>query len=273
MIAESPVLDLVAIKQRQQHTWASGDYAEVGATLQVIAEQLCEAVDLRAGQRVLDVATGSGNTAIAAARRFAEVVGVDYVPELLDRARLRADAEGLLAEFREGDAEDLEFYDESFDVVLSTLGVMFAPNQEASAREMLRVVRPGGRIGLANWTPEGFVGGMFRTIGRYVPPPAGLESPLMWGHEDRLRELFGRQVRSMTVRRRFFAFRYRSPQHFVHFFRSYYGPMRRAYEALDPLGQEHLTCDLLDLAALFNRSTGTDLVAPAEYLEVVAIRR
>lgn len=268
-----PPNDLAAIKQRQQQTWSAGDYAEVGATLQIIAEDICEAVDLRSGQRVLDVATGSGNTALAAARRFAEVIGVDYVPSLLDRARVRAEAEGLPVEFLDGDAEDLAFFEGSFDVVLSTLGVMFAPNHVASARELVRVCRPGGRIGLANWTPEGFIGGMFRTIGRHVPPPAGLQSPLLWGNEDHLRELFAEDVTSLTVERRHFNFRYRSAEHMLHFFRSYYGPMRKAFEALDDAGQEALARDLIDLMAQNNRSTDGDLVVPSEYLEVVAIRR
>lgn len=273
MAITTPSIDLFAIKQRQQQTWSAGDYGEVGATLQIIAEDLCEAVDLRAGQRVLDVATGSGNAALAASRRFAEVIGIDYVPALLQQGRTRAQAEGLPVQFQDGDAEDLTFFDASFDVVLSTLGVMFAPNQAASARELLRVCRPGGKIGLANWTPEGFIGGMFRTIGRHVPPPAGLPSPLLWGTEDRVRELFGDEVSSLGFERRHFTFRYRSPEHFIHFFRSFYGPMRKAFEALDDAGQANLHGDLLDLIAQFNRSADGDLVVPGEYLQVVAVRR
>lgn len=266
-------LDLAAVKQRQQQTWSAGDYAEVGATLQIIAEDLCEAVDLRAGERVLDVATGSGNAALAAARRFAEVTGIDYVPALLERGRARAVAEGLAIEFQEGDAEALAFDDASFDVVLSTLGVMFAPNQETSAQELLRVCRPGGRIGLANWSPDGFIGGMFGVIGRNVPPPAGLKSPILWGAEERLRDLFGDALTSLGVTKRHFIFRYRSPGHFLEFFRTYYGPMQKAFDALDAPGQERLTQDLFDLMARFNRAGDGDFVAPSEYLEVVAIRR
>lgn len=271
--AVSPSIDLGAIKGRQQQTWSAGDYAEVGATLQIIAENLCEAVDLRAGQRVLDVATGSGNAALAAARHFADVIGIDYVPALIERARGRAEAEGLPVDFREGDAEALAFPDASFDIVLSTLGAMFAPDQEKTAQELLRVCRPGGTIGLANWTPDGFIGGMFKTIGRNVPPPAGLKSPILWGAEARVRELFGDAITSLTVTKRHFSFRYRSPEHFLQFFRTYYGPVQKAFDALDAAGQERLTVELLELMAQFNRSSDGDFVAPSEYLEVVAVRR
>ena len=273
MTAQPQTPDFVAIKGRQQQTWASGDYSSVGTTLVIVAEQLCEAVDLRPGQRVLDVATGSGNAAIAAARRFCEVTGIDYVPALLERARERAAAERLTVTFQEGDAEQLPVPDGSFDVVLSTLGAMFAPDQERTARELLRVCRPGGTIGMANWTPEGWIGQMFRVNGRHVPPPAGLKGPPLWGTEARLRELFGDGISSLEVTRRHFVFRYRSVAHWLDFFRSYYGPTQKAFEALDPAGQEALARDLTDLALRFNRSGDETMVVPSEYLEVVATRR
>lgn len=266
-------LDLDAIKERQQRTWASGDYAEIGSRLVVMSELLCEAVDLRPGQRVLDVATGTGNAALAAARRFCDVTGVDYVPALLDRARRRADAEGLRADFRVGDAEQLPFPDGAFDVVLSVVGAMFAPDQERTARELLRVCRSGGKIGMANWTPDGFIGEIFRLIGRYVPPPQGLKPPVLWGSEERLHELFGGAVASLHVARRSFVFRFRSPQHYVDFHRANYGPALKAFEALDLPGQESLAREMADLVHRFNRADDGTAVWPSDYLEVVAIKR
>ena len=264
--------NLAAIKQRQQQTWAAGDYSVVGSTLVVIAEQLCEEVDLRAGQRVLDVATGSGNAALAAARRFCQVTGIDYVPALLDRGRERAVAEGLEVTFAAGDAEDIPFPDASFDVVLSTLGAMFAPDQEQTAAELMRVCRPGGKIGLANWTPDGFIGQMFRVTGRYVPPPPGLKPPSLWGTEERLRELFGDGVASVRAERRSFVFRYRSFDHWLEVFRGTYGPLTKAFEALDAERQEAYAADLRALAARFNRSGDETVALPSDYLEVVAVR-
>jgi SAM-dependent methyltransferase len=264
--------DYNAIKGQQQQTWATGDYAMVGTTLVIISERLCEAIDLRAGQRVLDVATGHGNTALAAARRFCDVTGLDYVPELLVRGRERAAAERLPVSFQEGDAEELPYPDASFDVVLSTLGVMFAPDHEQTARELERVCRPGGEIGLANWTPDGFIGELFRTIGRHIPPKVKLAPPTLWGTEGHLRDLFGNQISGLQATLHDFTFCYPSPQHWIDFFRAYYGPMSRAFAALDPVGEAALTEDLLDLVAHFNRSRDATMVVPGEYLEAVATR-
>jgi SAM-dependent methyltransferase len=262
-------LDTSAVKARQKITWSSGDYAVVGTTLQIVGESLCEAVDVRPAERLLDVATGNGNAALAAARRYAEVTGVDYVPTLLARGRARAAAENLPIQFREGDAEELPFGDRSFDVVLSTFGVMFAPDQERAARELVRVTRSGGRIGLANWPPDSFIGALFRTVGKHVPPPAGLKSPALWGTEERLRDLFGPKAASIKTERRVFTFRYLSARHFLEVFRTYYGPVHKAFAALDPAGQEALEADLLDLLRVHNRSGNETLVAPSDYLEVV----
>jgi ubiquinone/menaquinone biosynthesis C-methylase UbiE len=263
--------DLGAIKTRQQAAWSSGDYAVVGTTLQIVGESLCEALDLRAGQRVLDVAAGNGNASLAAARRWAEVVSTDYVPALLERGRERAHAERLPIEFRTADAEDLPFADASFDAVLSTFGVMFTPDQERAALELLRVCRPGGKIGLANWTPEGFVGQLFKTLGQHVPPAPGLRSPALWGTEARLGELFGASATVHTVRREF-TFRYGSAQHFIDVFRAYYGPLHKAFLALPAEGQSALKHDLVALIERFNRAGGESLVLPSEYLEVVAVK-
>ncbi|HTO49391.1 MAG TPA: class I SAM-dependent methyltransferase [Burkholderiales bacterium] len=265
--------DLAAIKQRQQATWASGDFAVIGTTLQIVGEALAESADVRAGERVLDVAAGNGNATLAAARRFAQVTSTDYVPGLLERGRARAAAEGLDVEFKVADAEALPFGDESFDVALSTFGAMFTPDHARPAREMLRVVRSGGRIGLANWTPEGFLGELFKVIGAYVPPPAGIKSPMLWGTEPHLVELFGPQALDLRTVRKNFMFRYRSAAHWIQIFRDYYGPTHKAFAALDPARQEALAADL---AALLNRSNvgGPDsLVVPGEYLEVVIVKR
>ncbi len=265
--------DLAAIKQKQRATWASGDYAVIGITLQIVGESLIEAVDLRAGERVIDVAAGNGNATLAAARRFAQVTSTDYVPTLLEKGRARAQAEGLAVDFHEADAESLPFDDGRFDVALSIFGAMFAPNQAQTAAELARVVRPGGRIGLASWTPEGFLGELFRTIARHMPPPAGVQSPMLWGKEDRLRELFADTVQDLRARRAIYNFRYRSPAHWVQVFRDYYGPTHKAFAALDAAGQAALEADLV--ALLERRNVGGDgsLVVPAEYLEVVITRR
>jgi SAM-dependent methyltransferase len=262
-------IDFSAIKARQQGAWSTGNYAEVGTTLQIVGESLCEALDLRAGSRVLDVAAGNGNATLAAARRFGDVTSTDYVPELLEAGRRRAEAEGLPIRFQEADAENLPFADSSFDVVVSTFGVMFTPDQERAAAELARVCRPGGRIGLANWTPTGFIGKLFGTIGRYVPPPSGVKPPSLWGTEARLAELFGGVASALRVERREFVFRYRSPMHWVDYFRTWYGPLNRTYAALGAEQQAAFTRDLFALMAQDNRAGDGTLVLPSEYLEVV----
>ncbi|MEO8719208.1 MAG: class I SAM-dependent methyltransferase, partial [Burkholderiales bacterium] len=250
--------------------WSAGDYAVIGTTLQIVGESLCEALDLRAGQSVLDVAAGNGNATLAAARRFCDVVSTDYVASLLERGRARASAEGLDVRFEQADAEKLQYPDASFDAVVSTFGVMFTPNQEQAAAELARVCKPGGKIGLANWTPASFVGGIFKVLGRYIPPAAGLKPPMLWGTEERLRELFPGQ--RIEVSRKDFVFRYRSARHWLDTFRTYYGPMNKAFGALDADKQAALAADLTALASELNRGDDS-LVLPADYLEVVVHRR
>jgi ubiquinone/menaquinone biosynthesis C-methylase UbiE len=265
-------VDLGVLKTRQHVAWSSGDYALIGTTLQIVGEDLCEALDVRSGQKVLDVAAGNGNVALAAARRGCEVTATDYVPALLERARERAAAERLDMEFREADAEALPFQESSFDAVVSTFGVMFTPDQDRAAAEMLRVCRRGGRIGLANWTPEGFIGQVFKTIGKQLPPPAGVKSPALWGTRARIAELFERNASSVKSAQRQFVFRYRSPEHWLHFFKTWYGPMLKAFAALEPAGQAALQRELLALVRQFNRSADETMVVPSEYLEVVVTR-
>jgi ubiquinone/menaquinone biosynthesis C-methylase UbiE len=263
--------DLAAVKAKQQVMWASGDFAVIGTTLQIVGEMLCEAVDLRSGETVLDVAAGNGNATLAAARRFAHVTSTDYVPTLLERGRRRAEAEGLDVTFEVADAEALPYPTASFDVVLSTYGVMFAPDHAKSSSELLRVCRLGGRIGLACWTPEGFLGDMFRTMAKHVPPPAGVQSPLLWGKPDHIQTLFAAAT-AITNTRRTFAFRYESAEHFVHVFRTFYGPTFKAFAALDEAGQAALESDLLALLRRADVGGGGGLVVPAEYLETVVTR-
>jgi ubiquinone/menaquinone biosynthesis C-methylase UbiE len=264
--------DLEAVKARQRLAWSSGDYAVIGTRLQIVGETLCEALDLRSGQKVLDVAAGNGNASLAAARRWCEVTATDYVPALLAHAQERATADGLDIAFREADAEDLRFDDESFDVVMSTFGVMFTPNQERAAAELVRVCRRGGRIGLANWTPEGFIGQLFKTIGKHVPPPAGLRSPSQWGTSARIEELFGPHAAEMAITPRHYAFRFRSPEHWIDVFRTWYGPVLKAFAALEPVQQSALEADLQQLIARFNRAGDGTMVVPGEYLEIVITR-
>jgi ubiquinone/menaquinone biosynthesis C-methylase UbiE len=265
--------DLAALKLRQQAAWSSGDYAIVGTTLQIVGEELCEALDLRSGQKVLDVAAGNGNVTLAAARRWCDVVSTDYVPSLLERGRIRAAAEGLSVEFKQADAEALDFADASFDVVVSTFGVMFAPDHGKAAAELVRVCKSGGKIGLANWTPEGFIGQLFKVLGKYLPPPAGSKSPSLWGSRARITEMFGAAALSIKAESRTFAFRYRSPEHFVEIFRNFYGPTLKAFAALDEANQRGLRDDLLGLIRRMNRAEDGTMVVPSEYLEVVITRR
>ena len=269
----NPVPDYAAVKQRQQATWASGDFAVVAARIQYQAEQLCETADVQAGWRVLDVATGSGNAALAAARRGCEAVGVDYVPALLERGRIRADAEHLAVEFLEGDAECLPFPAASFDAVTSIYGVMFAPHHERAAAELARVCRPGGRIALACWTPEGFIGETFRLFSRYLPPAPGLQPPVRWGDEAYQRELFGDSLASVASYPRTAIFRFRSAEENVDFFRTHYGPTLRAFDALVPEQRDALYAEMVSLARRFDRNAGDGPIAiAADYLETVIVR-
>jgi ubiquinone/menaquinone biosynthesis C-methylase UbiE len=265
--------DLNALKTRQHAAWSSGDYAIVGTTLQIVGEQLCETLDIRAGQKVLDVAAGNGNATLAAARRWCDVVSTDYVASLLERGRARAEADGLSVEFKEADAEALSFGNGVFDVVVSTFGVMFTPNQDSAAAELLRVCKSGGKIGMANWTPEGFIGQLFKTLGKYLPPPPGAKSPALWGTEARLTQMFGASASAIKSERRDFMFRYRSPEHFLDVFKSYYGPMLKAFAALDETNQQALRKDLLALIASMNRAQDGTMVVPSEYLEIVILKR
>jgi ubiquinone/menaquinone biosynthesis C-methylase UbiE len=266
-------VDFGALKVRQRAAWSSGDYAVVGTTLQIVGEELCEALDLRAGQKVLDVAAGNGNVALAAAHRWCEVTATDYVPELLARARDRAAAEGLDIAFQEADAEALPFDDRSFDIVVSTFGVMFTPDQDRAAAELVRVCKRGGKIGLANWTPEGFIGQVFKTIGKYVAPPPGARSPALWGTRARIAELFEPHAASVKTAQRNFVFRYRTPEHWLKVFKSYYGPVLKTFAALEAPAQAALQSDLMMLIDQFNRSGDRSMVVPSEYLEIVVTRR
>jgi ubiquinone/menaquinone biosynthesis C-methylase UbiE len=266
-------VDLKALKTKQHGAWSSGDYAVIGTTLQIVGEQLAEAVDLRAGKTVLDVAAGNGNVTLAAARRGCKVTSTDYVEALLTRGRKRAEADGLEVYFKIADAEHLPFAAASFDAVVSAFGGMFSPDQDRTAAELLRVCRSGGRIGLANWTPDGFIGQMFRTIGKYVPPAVGIKSPAVWGTRDFVMNTFSDAASTIVAEQRYFAFRYRSAQHFLDVFRTYYGPMLKAFEALDEAGRKALARDIINLVGRCNRSGDQTMVVPSEYLEIVITKR
>jgi SAM-dependent methyltransferase len=265
--------NLDALKTRQMAAWGSGDYSIVGTTLQITGELLAEACDLRCDEKVLDVAAGNGNATLAAARRGCVVTSTDYVKELLDRGMDRARAERLTVNFQVADAEALPFPDQSYDAVVSTFGVMFTPRQETAAAELLRVCKPQGRIGLANWTPDGFIGQVFKILGRYVPPPAGARSPSLWGTEERIREFFQEDALDISIRCAVFNFRYRSPAHFIEVFRTWYGPIHKAFAALPADQANSLNDDLTQLLIDSNRAAPGSLVVPSEYLEIVIKKR
>ena len=265
-------IDFSAIKTRQQAAWGTGDYAVIGTTLQIVGETLAEACDLKTDERVLDVAAGNGNATLAAARRGCVVTSTDYVGSLLERGAERARADRLEVNFQVADAEALPFGDASFDVVLSTFGVMFAPNHAGCAIEMARVVRKGGRIGLANWTPDSLIGRMFKVLGKYAPPPAGVQPPSLWGTEAHVRALFGNAAAAVQATPKHFAFRYRSAAHFIEVFRTWYGPVNKAFAAQTPEGAQALEAELADLLNSLNRAGATSLVVPSEYLEIVITR-
>ena len=264
--------DLAAVKQRQMATWSSGDYSVIGTTLQIVGETLAEACDVKWDERVLDIAAGNGNVTLAAARRGGQVTSTDYVASLLERGAERAQAERLNVTFKTADAEALPFEDQSFDVVVSTFGAMFSPDHNRVAAEMARVCRPGGRIGLCNWTPEGFIGELFKTLGRRLPPPAGLQSPALWGVESHVKDLFTGRSKSIVTSRRHFNFRYRSAAHFIEVFRNWYGPLHQAFKVLSPADAAGFENDLADLLNRLNRAGSASLVVPSEYMEVIITR-
>ncbi|WP_299989444.1 class I SAM-dependent methyltransferase [uncultured Ruegeria sp.] len=267
------IADFTAIKAKQNAAWGSGDYSKVGVTLQITGEELAEAMDMRADSTILDVAAGNGNATLAFARRFCNVTSTDYVESLLDASGKRAQAEGLFVNYKVADAENLPFVDQSFDAVVSTFGVMFTPNQAQSAAELQRVVRTGGKIGMANWTPESFIGQLFKTIGKHVPPPAGVNSPAMWGNREWIDQMFGTQCEVASFQRKNFMFRYRSAAHFMEYFRTFYGPMQKAFEALDTEGQTALRNDMMALIDKFDISTNDSLCISSEYAEIIIERR
>jgi ubiquinone/menaquinone biosynthesis C-methylase UbiE len=267
-----PAPDYAAIKAKQNAAWASGDYAKVGTTLQIVGETLAEAMDLTPGAKVLDVAAGNGNATLAFARRWCAVTSTDYVDSLLARSRARSEAEALEVTYQMADAEQLPFNDGAFDAVVSTFGVMFTPNQSQSARELLRVCRSGGKIGMANWTPESFIGQVFKTLGKHIPPPPGVNSPALWGSKPWIEQHFGPHARSITIEPKAFVFRYRSADHFMEIFRNFYGPVHKAFLALDPAGQVKLADDLRATIARFNTAQDASMRVPSDYAEIVIVK-
>jgi len=265
--------DLSVVKARQQKTWASGDYAVVASRIVLASELLADAADLQAGWEVLDVACGNGNATLAAARSGTHALGIDYVPELLEGGRARAVAEGLDVEFRLGDTEDLPVADEYFDAVLSVFGVMFAPDHQRAANEIIRAVRPGGTVGLASWIPDGFIGQMFGVVTRHVPGPPGVASPLLWGTEEHLSDLFGALAADARSVQRTCTWRFTSPEEFVWFFRRWYGPVLKAFEVLEEDGRAGLAHDLSQLARHWDRNHGGSIAIPATYLETILTLR
>jgi SAM-dependent methyltransferase len=266
-------IDLATVKRGQQAMWASGDYGTIAAQIHLVAERLVDSVDPPAGSAVLDVAGGTGNAAIAAARSNCRVTCTDYVPALLERARERARAERLEIAFEPADAEALPYADAAYDVVLSVFGVMFAPDQPSAAREIARVCRPGGLIGLAAWTPDGFLGDWFRATAAHAAPPAGLASPLRWGTEDGIAELLGDAVGSIQTRRRVFTWRFADAAALVRTFRTTYGPTVKAFATVGEDGADALERDLVEVVQRAAHPRGQAIAIPAEYLEVVAVRR
>jgi ubiquinone/menaquinone biosynthesis C-methylase UbiE len=262
------------LKQRAQATWSSGDYSMIGVVFVPVSEQLCETIELHAGQKVLDVATGTGNTALAAARRYCDVTGIDFVTSWLDRARERASAEKLPVIFEEGDAESLHFPNDTFEVVLSTFGCMFAPDQRKTAAELLRVCRSGGKIGLASWTPESYAGQILKTVAKYAPSaPSGFAAPVLWGTEKRLRELFADTTTTIHITKRIFNFRFLSYTHADEINKKYLGPMVKLYPKLDENMKVQFDRDMEQILRSFNRSGDDTLLLPSEYLEAVMIKK
>jgi SAM-dependent methyltransferase len=267
------MVNLGDVTRRQQATWASGDFHKIGVSQVIVGERLCDEIPITYGQRVLDVACGSGNTALAAARRGAEVTGLDYVPALLERAAVRAQAEGLVMELVEGDAQALQFDDGSFDVVLSTFGAMFAPDQQKVADELLRVCRPGGIVGMANWTPGSFVDDLFRVTAQFAPPPPGVRPATEWGRGVRLHELFGERVISLHLSDQVTCQRVPSTDGWIELMRSYYGPTHKTFAALDAESAELYTERLREVINRYNRATDGTVMTAQHYVNVIAVKR